>query len=553
LISTNYFNLVCRDNEVLTLEDLIPEIEAGLFNLSFPITFHPYTFRQYNLPLYFGGLEVNDLGTVAGAEAVALNYFLDISEEWLMPVGDEWEKAFLRAMEAVAEETPSLHISRFVSGTPALEMEKSKNSITPNLLANVVIMIIFCLGASSMSDAVRSKPLIGFLGLLSACMATLAAFGFVCYTGCDFIALCLAAPFLLLGIGIDDTFVMLSSWHRSRVNGDSIPERLGRTFSDAAVSITVTSLTDFLSFFAGVITPFPCVRIFCIYTGAAVGFIYIWHLTFFGACLALAGHAERRNLHGLCCFPVMPKSLATHRNALYRAFCTGGRNPADPYNPRDNKDHAGMVFLRDVLGRALSRRWVKALVLTTFAAYLVASIWGITNIQEGLEKRNMVNYDSYSIDYYDVDDKYYKEFRFPINVVVSGSGLRYSNPLTQARIEAVMRRLENSSFVTAEMTTSWLRNFLDFIERNRGYEDLDLAVNTEAEFVHTLRTAYLNDLSTPLHLDVHFSADGRHIEASRFLLQGYRIKDALDETAMVRELRTICDEVSTEDFKVSLQ
>jgi hypothetical protein len=98
-----------------------------------------------------------------------------------------------------------------------------------------------------------------------------------------------------------------------------------------------------------------------------------------------------------------------------------------------------------------------------------------------------------------------------------------------------------------------LRNFLDFIERNRGYEDLDLAVNTEPEFVHTLRTAYLNDLSTPLHLDVHFSADGRHIEASRFLLQGYRIKDALDETAMVRELRTICDEVSTENFKVSLQ
>lgn len=29
-----------------------------------------------------------------------------------------------------------------------------------------------------------------------------------------------------------------------------------------------------------------------------------------------------------------------------RVFCTGGINPADPYNPMDNKDHAGMVFLR---------------------------------------------------------------------------------------------------------------------------------------------------------------------------------------------------------------
>jgi hypothetical protein len=102
------------------------------------------------------------------------------------------------------------------------------------------------------------------------------------------------------------------------------------------------------------------------------------------------------------------------------------------------------------------------------------------------------------------------------------------------------------------MTTSWLRNFLDFVERNTGYEDMaaELSVATEAEFIRTLRTAYLTDLSTPLHLDVHFSADGRHIEASRFLLQGYRIYDALDETAMVSELRAICAEVSTPDFKV---
>ena len=52
-------------------------------------------------------------------------------------------------------------------------------------------------------------------------------------------------------------------------------------------TIQVTSLTDFLSFFAGVITPFPCVRIFCIYTGTAVAFIYVWQLTFFGACLVI--------------------------------------------------------------------------------------------------------------------------------------------------------------------------------------------------------------------------------------------------------------------------
>ena len=73
----------------------------------------------------------------------------------------------------------------------------------------------------------------------------------------------------------------------------SVPERMGLCYSEAAVSVTVTSITNILSFFAGAITPFPCVRIFCIYTGIAVMFIYVWQLTFFGACLAIAGKVDR--------------------------------------------------------------------------------------------------------------------------------------------------------------------------------------------------------------------------------------------------------------------
>ena len=86
------------------------------------------------------------------------------------------------------------------------------------------------------------------------------------YCGMPFIGINLAAPFLMLGIGIDDTFVMLGAWRRTSLHA-SVPERMRETFKDAAVSITITSVTDMLSFFVGVITPFPCVRIFCVYTG----------------------------------------------------------------------------------------------------------------------------------------------------------------------------------------------------------------------------------------------------------------------------------------------
>ena len=129
-----------------------------------------------------------------------------------------------------------------------------------------------------------------------------------------------------------------------------------RCFSDAAVSITVTSLTNFFSFICGVITPFPCVKIFCLYTGISIAFIYIWHITLFAGIMALAGRAEKDNRHGLfACSKVTPKSLAQDRSWLYRTFMTGGINPSDPNNPMDNKDHVIMVFFRYKLFNSLSR------------------------------------------------------------------------------------------------------------------------------------------------------------------------------------------------------
>ena len=97
----------------------------------------------------------------------------------------------------------------------------------------------------------------------------------------------------------------------------------------------------------GVITPFPCVRIFCLYTGISIAFIYIWHITLFAGLMALAGRAEKDNRHGLMvCCKVTPKSLAQEKSWLYRTFMTGGINANDPENPMDNKEHVVMVFFR---------------------------------------------------------------------------------------------------------------------------------------------------------------------------------------------------------------
>ncbi|KAK6049629.1 hypothetical protein COOONC_12866 [Cooperia oncophora] len=95
------------------------------------------------------------------------------------------------------------------------------------------------------------------------------------------------------GIGIDDLFVMSAEWHRT--NPDHSPaRRIADTLSEAAVAITITSVTDIMTFGIGIFTTLPGVRMFCLYTCLQVTFTYIYQLArFFSTCFSsirLAGH-----------------------------------------------------------------------------------------------------------------------------------------------------------------------------------------------------------------------------------------------------------------------
>ena len=282
-------------------------IEERKINISYPIWFHPVNFQAYPVTLFFGGVKLNQLNQIEIIRAVTLAYFLSSQDENSMDRGKLWENKFLEAVEN--QQFHHIKVSRFASVTLEQELDENTNSVKPYFGLNIGIMITFCIFTCMMTDWVKSKPTLGLFGVISAIMGSISAFGLVMYLGMEFIGINLAAPFLMLGIGIDDTFVMLAAWRRTSVH-DSVSVRLGHTYKEAAVSITITSITDMLSFWIGVITPFPCVKIFCVYTGACVVGTFVWHLTFFGGCMALAGYAEKQNRHAITCYPVLPKSQA---------------------------------------------------------------------------------------------------------------------------------------------------------------------------------------------------------------------------------------------------
>ena len=104
------------------------------------------------------------------------------------------------------------------------------------------------------------------------------------------------------------------------------------------------------------------------------------------------------------------------RGFLYSLFCSGGINHDDPWNPKDNKENGMMKFFRDTIGEWLCKPWAKALVLTVFVTYIGFACWGVMGLEEGLEKKRLSRFDSYSVEYYNTEEKYFMEYPFRINV-----------------------------------------------------------------------------------------------------------------------------------------
>jgi len=100
------------------------------------------------------------------------------------------------------------------------------------------------------------------------------------------------------GVRLDNTFLMISAVHHTRADLPSA-DRLAEAMSEAAVSITITVLTDLLSFGVGLVTDFRAVQAFSLYTIVAMALTFAYQLTFLLGVLALSLRAEENGKHSI--------------------------------------------------------------------------------------------------------------------------------------------------------------------------------------------------------------------------------------------------------------
>ncbi|KAE8291266.1 Patched domain-containing protein 3 RND-type protein RNDEu-3 [Larimichthys crocea] len=504
----------CTNNDILEIIDYNATHIDKVY-----LTFPWYISGSSRYPLYLSLGSVTFYGGssfVQSAKAIQLYYHL---REDNKTKTDLWLESFINLVSKAS--SASIQVSYSTSMSMQWEFEKSPDSVISLFSITYTIVITFSILSCWRLDNVRTKVWVATCGVLSTGLGVLSGFGAMLLVGQPFVMTVASCPFMILGIGLDDMFIMVSCWQRTRVL-DSIPDRLADTYKEAAISITITTLTDALALFLGYNTPFGSVQSFCLYAGVSICFCYLYCITFLGACMALNGQREEENKHWFTCAKI-PEDLPSGNSKAFSICCVGGS-----YDRMTEKEETEPMshFFEKFYGPFLTHKITKVCVFLIYAGYLAVSIYGCVRLEEGLDTKNLALDDSYIINYYDSQRQHFSEYSSNVMVAVT-QPLLYWKEEDQNQLQSCISNFESLNYVNS--TVAWFLIFEQY------------ANATHANI--SSQEAYLTNLNTFLKFSPMFKQDinftGNEIQASRFFIQTLK---NIDEGDMLIGLRKTAED-----------
>ncbi|XP_045201236.2 patched domain-containing protein 3-like [Mercenaria mercenaria] len=377
---------------------------------------------------------------------------------------------------------------------------------------------------------------LGFAGILAAGLAIVASFGFCAAIGVDFVSIVGVVPFLIIGIGIDDMFILLSGLSEAQKQATA-EDKMAETLRISGVGITITSLTDLIAFMAGAGSSFIAVRNFCIYTGVAVLFCYINNVTFFAACLAINEQRVEENRHFMTCRRIKSKEeLRQEGKSKQYVVCCGGHAPKSRHEAESLVDR----LPRWLIPKIVLKLPLKILIIFLFMGYLAAAIYGCVNLKQGLLFTQLVSDDSYFWKYSDWSEKYFKR-QTAVSFVIP-STYDYSSTSTQTVVQNLISSAQSDTYFDSSWEVSWLKTY----SASSYYDD-----STESAFVTGLSTFVADQQYAMFENDVIIDSTNQKITASRVYVLSADLADSQEEGKMMLKSRDIASAAAIDCFAFS--
>jgi len=355
-------------------------------------------------------------------------------------IGEGWEEdAFLAVLESVPDTYPSISVDYFAGRSFGDEFG---GAITGDLgLVNVSYVVIFLFLGATMGKAMcgtgsRWTLALGALG--TVLLSTAAGFGISSGLGLFFGPVHSLLPFILLGIGVDDAFVIVNAFNRERKvprsqeTNSMIRQRSARALARAGASITVTSVTDFVAFAISSSSRLPALASFCAWAAICILFLWFFASTFFTASLVLDERRQRDNRRECFC-------------------CLTRKNEIQEDDEQDGfQENAVSRYFRNYHAPAILSNVGKIVVLVLFSALLAFGIYGAAKLSVEDTQREFIPSDSYLKSYLSATDEYFPSQGIDLYFVFEGGDNIFESRKELSELNTRLDGLSNDAPYIAE-------------------------------------------------------------------------------------------------------
>ena len=393
----------------------------------------PYFGFKYDYEKLLGSIKRNSTGHIISAKAALYNFntVVDLSKvtNTTFQVGDDPRK--ILDEENIKWQDEGIKIALLADGNSSttgvsvdVRMSKSEDDLQresmfvdmQNVCICFSIMFIYTtimLNGLSWADM---RPFLTGMGIFAVCLGVPIAYGITSALGYPFMPHFAVLPFLMVGLGIDDMFVIMKTFR----NLDSpekidLEERIALTLKHAGVSITVTSLTDVCVFAVGAVTVFPGLQAFCVACALGIAAIYLLQATWFVAWLVID---ERRRANGLVC----------------KSRCSGAYTVSTDSLVSTPSTLSVILDPWPMFSNLLESRIFHAIIILISSACLGIGIWGSLTIRQELIVSRFFPADSYlsswMTNFYNHFDDFEQDFSIYTGVLETKQDLNRIDNLT---------------------------------------------------------------------------------------------------------------------------
>ncbi|XP_023227084.1 protein patched homolog 1-like, partial [Centruroides sculpturatus] len=454
---------------------------------------------------------------------------------------ETWQRKFTEAVlkqATNANNTKNHNINAFSSTSLTDIMQDfSEVSVTRLALGYILMLVYACVSLLQWTDAVKSQSGIGIAGVLLVAITVAAGLGFCAIIGISFNASTTQiVPFLALGLGVDDMFLLAHTYGENANIHISAEEQTGQCLKQTGVSVLLTSFSNMCAFFAAAIIPIPALRAFALQAAILVIFNVAAMLLIFPAIVSLDLRRRRNNKMDIfCCFnghnqispiktsdrkkdliynntqihqivthalppdlshaitvlaPPMPKqpitcwtenSVASSIENLSTTNSTSTKELIAVKLKQSLKERVSYLcfhaqqdswslawFATHIYAPFLQKTSTKVLTIVLFLIAVIASIWGMLSVDDGLDLTDIVPRNTNEYKFLSAQSKYFGffnmfaitqgNFEYPTN-----QKLLYEYHEAFTRIDKIIKNDDGG------LPDFWLAIFRDWLSGNSNY------------------------------------------------------------------------------------